>query len=136
MAKLVVPGLPGIHVLAHLSKKDVDGRDKPGHDETATRFHVIGESLKKSGSEMRTIFGKRAPHARGDCAHCGITPYFGKRSGRRRLLLRLGLRSLRLRHRLRSAFDRRQASGREGIDSGALSARIIDNGHPIAARIV
>jgi hypothetical protein len=29
-----MPGLvPGIHVLASLSKKDVDGRDKPGHDE-------------------------------------------------------------------------------------------------------
>jgi hypothetical protein len=30
---LVMPGLvPGIHVLASVSKKDVDGRDKPGHD--------------------------------------------------------------------------------------------------------
>ena len=29
-----MPGLvPGIHVLLHISKKDVDGRDKPGHDE-------------------------------------------------------------------------------------------------------
>jgi hypothetical protein len=29
----VMPGLvPGIHVLAALEKKDVDGRDKPGHD--------------------------------------------------------------------------------------------------------
>ncbi len=33
MSKLVMPGLdPGIHVLASLSKKDVDGRVKPGHD--------------------------------------------------------------------------------------------------------
>jgi hypothetical protein len=33
-AKLVMPGLvPGIHVLGHIRKKDVDGRDKPGHDE-------------------------------------------------------------------------------------------------------
>jgi hypothetical protein len=33
-AKLVMPGLvPGIHVLLYLSQKDVDGRDKPGHDE-------------------------------------------------------------------------------------------------------
>ncbi|MEH2608643.1 hypothetical protein [Bradyrhizobium sp. AZCC 1693] len=32
---LVMPGLePGIHVFFPLSKKDVDGRDKPGHDET------------------------------------------------------------------------------------------------------
>jgi hypothetical protein len=30
-----MPGLvPGIHVLLHLGKKDVDGRDEPGHDET------------------------------------------------------------------------------------------------------
>jgi hypothetical protein len=33
-AKLVMPGLdPGIHDLARV-KKDVDGRVKPGHDET------------------------------------------------------------------------------------------------------
>jgi hypothetical protein len=29
-----MPGLvPGIHVLASLRTNDVDGRDKPGHDE-------------------------------------------------------------------------------------------------------
>jgi len=29
-----MPGLvPGIHVVASLAKEDVDGRDKPGHDE-------------------------------------------------------------------------------------------------------
>jgi hypothetical protein len=34
MRQLVMPGLvPGIHVLTHSGKKDVDGRDKPGHDE-------------------------------------------------------------------------------------------------------
>jgi hypothetical protein len=33
-AKVVMPGLdPGIHVFAAAGKKDVDGRDKPGHDE-------------------------------------------------------------------------------------------------------
>jgi hypothetical protein len=32
-----MPGLvPGIHVLQSARKKDVDGRDKPGHDEEAT----------------------------------------------------------------------------------------------------
>jgi hypothetical protein len=33
--KLVMPGLvPGIHALhTFVRKKDVDGRDKPGHDE-------------------------------------------------------------------------------------------------------
>jgi hypothetical protein len=31
-----MPGLvPGIHVLLQRDKKDVDGRDKPGHDERA-----------------------------------------------------------------------------------------------------
>jgi hypothetical protein len=36
--ELVMPGLvPGIHVLPSLKpKKDVDGRDKPGHDEPHT----------------------------------------------------------------------------------------------------
>jgi hypothetical protein len=34
-----MPGLvPGIHVLTALSKKDVDGRDKPGHDENRFIF--------------------------------------------------------------------------------------------------
>jgi hypothetical protein len=34
LLKLVMPGLePGIHVFGAACKKDVDGRDKPGHDE-------------------------------------------------------------------------------------------------------
>jgi hypothetical protein len=34
-----MPGLvPGIHVLLRLLKKNVDGRDKPGHDERAGLF--------------------------------------------------------------------------------------------------
>jgi hypothetical protein len=38
MEKFVMPGLvPGIHVFGVSSKKDVDGRDKPGHDERANR---------------------------------------------------------------------------------------------------
>jgi hypothetical protein len=37
--EFVMPGLvPGIHVLLHLVKKGVDGRDKPGHDEGAIPF--------------------------------------------------------------------------------------------------
>ena len=33
-----MPGLvPGIHVFGAISKKDVDGRDKPGHDENGGR---------------------------------------------------------------------------------------------------
>jgi hypothetical protein len=35
MQRVVMPGLvPGIHVFVAMSKKDMDGRDKPGHDET------------------------------------------------------------------------------------------------------
>ena len=35
LSNLVMPGLvPGIHVFLSISKKDVDGRVKPGHDET------------------------------------------------------------------------------------------------------
>jgi hypothetical protein len=33
-----MPGLvPGIHVLLQWDKKDVDGRDKPGHDKSEGR---------------------------------------------------------------------------------------------------
>jgi hypothetical protein len=33
-----MPGLvPGIHAYGATPKKDVDGRDKPGHDETKCR---------------------------------------------------------------------------------------------------
>jgi hypothetical protein len=27
-------------------KKDVDGRDEPGHDEKGNLFHVVGKNLK------------------------------------------------------------------------------------------
>jgi hypothetical protein len=38
----VLAGLvPGIHVLIY-ADKDVDGRDKPGHDESKTRVDTIG----------------------------------------------------------------------------------------------
>ena len=50
-AKLVMLGLvPGIHVLAHLSRKDVDGRVKPGHDEKEAAWSTeVGlESVKKT----------------------------------------------------------------------------------------
>jgi hypothetical protein len=41
-----MPGLvPGIHVLLHLSKKDVDGRVKPGHDENKS-FQFVSERLR------------------------------------------------------------------------------------------
>jgi hypothetical protein len=41
-----MPGLvPGIHVFAPPNKKDVDGRDKPGHDDTTIRSRIC----KKTG---------------------------------------------------------------------------------------
>ena len=40
-----MPGLvPGIHVFGSVSKKDVDGRDKPGHDG--------GEKRRPEGVEL------------------------------------------------------------------------------------
>jgi hypothetical protein len=33
--------VPGIHVFRAASKEDVDGRDKPGHDEEMVSGHVI-----------------------------------------------------------------------------------------------
>jgi hypothetical protein len=52
MTKLVMPGLvPGIHVLACLSKKDVDGRDQPGHDEKNDSFQR-GESVSKPSANF------------------------------------------------------------------------------------
>ena len=48
-----MPGLvPGIHVFAE-RKKDVDGRDKPGHDEIRTLTvseHRAAMHLESSGS--------------------------------------------------------------------------------------
>jgi hypothetical protein len=41
-----MPGLvPGIHVLLRSRKKDVDGRDKPGHDEGDVG--TLGEEFEK-----------------------------------------------------------------------------------------
>jgi hypothetical protein len=38
-----MPGLvPGIYILAVSSRKDVDGRDKPGHDEKRVSDWQIG----------------------------------------------------------------------------------------------
>jgi hypothetical protein len=40
-----MPGLvPGIHALFSLSKKDVDGRDKPGHDKKWLSFTLLGNA--------------------------------------------------------------------------------------------
>jgi hypothetical protein len=37
LIQLVMPGLePGIHVFGATCEKDVDGRDKPGHDERSS----------------------------------------------------------------------------------------------------
>ncbi len=50
-----MPGLvPGIHVLGYRSEKDVDGRDKPGHDEFShgRRFYWSHFEL---GSQVRNI---------------------------------------------------------------------------------
>jgi hypothetical protein len=38
--------IPAIHVKQCCTRKGVDGRDKPGHDETLSRNHL----MKKAGS--------------------------------------------------------------------------------------
>ncbi len=44
-----MPGLvPGIHVFARISTKDVDGRDKPGHDDGESNLVVIASAAKQS----------------------------------------------------------------------------------------
>ena len=44
LAKVVMPGLvPGIHVLRTNRKRDVDGRDEPGHDGKTNRVQVVRE---------------------------------------------------------------------------------------------
>jgi hypothetical protein len=45
-----MPGLvPGIHALFHLAQKDVDGRDKPGHDTDNKKAGIAaGLSLSRS----------------------------------------------------------------------------------------
>jgi hypothetical protein len=47
---LVMPGLvPGIHVSTGVAaREDVDGRDKPGHDELSICYIVIANSAKQS----------------------------------------------------------------------------------------
>jgi hypothetical protein len=54
LTKLVMPGpVPGIHVLAGLNKKDVDGRDEPGHDEKENRFQLVRKSLMLDAFSVR-----------------------------------------------------------------------------------
>ena len=41
-----MPGLvPGIHVLIIIQREDVDGRDKPGHDETTDQEAIMNEDI-------------------------------------------------------------------------------------------
>jgi hypothetical protein len=43
----IMPGLvPGIHVFATTSREDVEGRDKPGHDEKATHSQYARQRLR------------------------------------------------------------------------------------------
>jgi hypothetical protein len=46
----VMPGLvPGIHVFRYVGSKDVDGRDKPGHDESNFQAVIArSEATKQS----------------------------------------------------------------------------------------
>ena len=49
-----MPGLvPGIHVFLAISKKDVDGRVKPGHDENDSFSKRLGPANGPGFSVMR-----------------------------------------------------------------------------------
>jgi hypothetical protein len=62
--KLVMPGLePGIHVFTATTEKDVDGRDKPGHDEGRKLGH---DAVVMPGLEPGIhVFSKAADYAFG-----------------------------------------------------------------------
>ena len=45
-------GLPAIHVLAARSVKDVDARDKPGHDESGSQKQTCREKQKSHRNEV------------------------------------------------------------------------------------
>jgi hypothetical protein len=54
-ALLVMPGLvPGIHVLLLLGRKDVDGRDRPGHDEFVGKMQFHRCILSRAQEKWRT----------------------------------------------------------------------------------
>ncbi|QOZ15050.1 hypothetical protein XI02_08525 [Bradyrhizobium sp. CCBAU 21365] len=51
-----MPGLvPGIHVFVSTRRKDVDGRDKPGHDGAEESVHSICDSPAACGERSDCI---------------------------------------------------------------------------------
>jgi hypothetical protein len=50
-ASLPLAYVPGIHVFVSISKKDVDGRDKPGHDENCLNLRRL-----ESPEDMARLF--------------------------------------------------------------------------------
>ena len=68
----VMPGLvPGIHVFVAKIKKDVDGRDKPGHDDadtlaqthTVARTSAISLRSRRQAGPVATGGPFAAPHS-------------------------------------------------------------------------
>ena len=85
ISKFVMPGLvPGIHVFASLSKKDVDGRDEPGHDVPPQVFSIpsrsmpqrmmvrcsIGRSTRRSSSSQTMPMLSMPTTMRADWKYC------------------------------------------------------------------
>ena len=49
-----MPGLvPGIHVFVSITKKDVDGRDEPGHDDPFERPNFVFKSQTATPPHLR-----------------------------------------------------------------------------------
>jgi hypothetical protein len=63
--------MPGIHVFAALSKKDVDGPDEPGHDGRTEGPKPGLESVKKTHQVARRWHGPN---------HVALLLTFGQRS--------------------------------------------------------
>jgi hypothetical protein len=62
---IVMPGLvPGIHVFTELTQEDVDGRDKPGHDE---RFFVNAMFTTFMRARFTNVFDGAARISAGSC---------------------------------------------------------------------
>jgi hypothetical protein len=54
-----MPGLvrPGNHVFVSKLKKDVDGRDKPGHDEKRDSLSGLQEEAENAGCFFSQVLG-------------------------------------------------------------------------------
>jgi hypothetical protein len=58
--------MPGIHVLFSMFRKDVDGQDKPGHDEMRAQMKSAITVLRQAGVALVLVAALHAAPARAD----------------------------------------------------------------------